>query len=492
MALRNVPIRRKVLIMLLLMSLVVMLMMRVAFFTYEYLTFRDTIGSRLKIMGRVIASNSTAALAFDNPDDATEILSALGADPDIVAAAVYDHNGRLFARYPVKREAEKFPSQPEADGYRYRDGADVGWQPIVVEQRRLGTLYLRFESDAMIHHWLAGSLKLGASIMAVVLLLAYVVARFIQRQISLPILELSVAAKEIAERRDYSARAKQHGNDELGQLTGAFNQMLDQIEARDREISGLNQDLEQRVEQRTAQLEAANRELEAFSYSVSHDLRAPLRHIDGYAQLLQKRIGTKVDDTERRYMTTIISSSKGLGTLIDELLAFSRMGRAELRQTQVNSQAMVEEVQRDLQPDVQGRQVEWHIGQLPEVLGDPAMLRQVWRNLLGNAVKYTRGRDLAVIEVKHQETDNEHVFEVRDNGAGFEMEYVKKLFGVFQRLHSASEFEGTGIGLANVRRIIERHGGRVWAEGAVGRGATFYFSLPKAVRPTAGNSPSPS
>jgi light-regulated signal transduction histidine kinase (bacteriophytochrome) len=248
----------------------------------------------------------------------------------------------------------------------------------------------------------------------------------------------------------------------------------------------------QKVQASNQQLQAANKELESFSYSISHDLRAPLRHIDGFAGLLTKHAGETLDEKGRRYLATISASAKRLGQLIDELLVFSRMGRTELRQTPFDSREIIDEVIRELQPDLQGRQVEWHIGNLPRVQADPAMLRQVWANLLGNAVKYTRNRPIARIEIEQKQNGTgETVFAIRDNGAGFDMQYASKLFGVFQRLHTATEFEGTGIGLANVHRIVQRHGGRVWAEGAVGEGATFYFSLPTSGSTPLNSPPSP-
>ncbi|HET6514430.1 MAG TPA: PocR ligand-binding domain-containing protein [Thermodesulfovibrionales bacterium] len=236
---------------------------------------------------------------------------------------------------------------------------------------------------------------------------------------------------------------------------------------------------EEALQRTNEKLEEANRELESFSYSVSHDLRAPLRHMAGFVELLQKRLQEHPDKRIHHYMAVIAGAAKKMGTLIDDLLAFSRMGRTEMQMKRINLNNLTRGVLRELQHEVKGRDIEWKIDDLPEVSGDRSLLRLALVNLVSNAVKYTRTRPRTEISIGCEDRGDEFVFFVKDNGVGFDMEYANKLFGVFQRLHSHEEFEGTGIGLANVRRIILRHGGRTWAEGAEGQGATFYFSLPR-------------
>jgi len=265
--------------------------------------------------------------------------------------------------------------------------------------------------------------------------------------------------------------------DSLRQTRDNLQLEVEQRRLRENEIRKLNQELGKRA----AELEATNKELESFAYSVSHDLRAPLRHIVGYAELLQRQASSLLDEKSQRFIRTILDSAKRMGNLIDDLLAFSRIGRAETRTTEVDLKQLVEEVVAEIGQDTKNRDIAWKIGPLPACRGDRSMLRLVVVNLVSNAVKFTRMRRPAEIEIGCADPNqNEVEVFVRDNGAGFDMEYESKLFGVFQRLHLPEQFEGTGIGLATVQRIIHRHGGKVRGEGAVDRGATFYFSLPNS------------
>jgi light-regulated signal transduction histidine kinase (bacteriophytochrome) len=263
--------------------------------------------------------------------------------------------------------------------------------------------------------------------------------------------------------------------DDVEALSVAFVESLNRRRAEKR-ISELNDNLTHHV----LQLEAVNKELETFSYSVSHDLRAPLRHITGFVELLNGKDSTGLDEKSRHYLQVISESARKMGALIDDLLAFSRMGRAEMMHGVIDFGTLVRDVVRELAEDAGGRKIAWKIGPLPMVEGDSAMLRLMMVNLISNALKFTRSSSEAKIEIgaTTDHPDETHFF-VRDNGVGFDMKYVDKLFGLFQRLHDPAEFEGTGVGLANVQRIIHRHGGRIWAESRVDGGAVFWFSLPK-------------
>ncbi len=303
------------------------------------------------------------------------------------------------------------------------------------------------------------------------------VVAFVSARITRPLSQLTAASEAIAG-GEYSRRVPVNRGDEIGRLSAAFNAMTEQVEQSHRELEHRVADRTAALQQHAAELATVNRELEAFSYSVSHDLRAPLRHISGFAMMLEESALQSLDANGRRLLATIRAAATRMGRLIDDLLSLSRVGRTELARSNVDLDRLGRDVQVEVSRDLNGRHVDWRLHDLPTVHGDPALLRLVLVNLLSNAVKYSAPRTRAEIEVGSIAGNAETIVFVRDNGVGFDMEYVDKLFGVFQRLHNSDEFEGTGIGLANVRRIVQRHGGRTWAEGRVDAGATFYFSLP--------------
>jgi signal transduction histidine kinase len=299
------------------------------------------------------------------------------------------------------------------------------------------------------------------------------VTLFFVHSITAPVLNLVSVAKQVR-LGDLSKRALILSKDEIGELSRSFNDMIAALQES-------HKNLERKVAERTEQLEASNKDLEGFAYSVSHDLKAPLRSIEGFSQILEEDHSGKLDDEGKRVITTIRTSTKQMATLIDDLLSFSRLGRQEIKMADVDMTALAKTVFDEFKLVNQQRSIQFTCDDLPPAHVDPVMIRQVWVNLLSNAIKFTGKKDNATITIASKVTDKDNIYYIKDNGAGFDMKYVAKLFGVFQRLHDSQDFEGTGIGLSLVARIVKKHGGNVWAEGVVGQGATFYFSLPKQV-----------
>lgn len=483
MALKDLPIKSKLMRVFLLTSCSVLCLTCTAYFAYEFFTFRHTMVRQLSTLGKVIASNSTAALAFDSREDAHEILSAIKADPHIVSAALFDEKGELFTHYPEELSPESFAPVENQSGYYYERSFLLGYEPVVQGERKLGTLFLKSEMgaiyDRLTLYGIIAVLVIGLS-----LLLSYLLSRRLQKEISAPILQLAETARAVSDRKDYSVRAKKLSSDEIGLLTDAINHMLSRIEEQTEEITTFNQKLEQRVVERTRELQAANKELEAFSYSVSHDLRAPLRSINGYMTIFSEDYLDKLDSEGKRLVKIILTNGSRMGQLIDDLLAFSQLGRKDLRKGRVSMKALVSDVWNEQCEQETGKKVQFILHDIPPAIGDGVTLKQVWTNLISNACKYSMHKESPQVEVGSFYEDGSVIYFVKDNGAGFEMKYYDKLFGVFQRLHSDEEFSGTGVGLAIVDRIISKHGGVVWAESKVNEGTTFFFALTKVVHPS--------
>lgn len=474
-------IATKLMWMNMLVSAAALLLACAAFVTYDYVAFRRGTVRALSTEAQIIGANSASALLFDDARSASNTLSALSAAHNIIEAGIFTSSGEPFAVYgrAERRDPFPLPAMPAAqtETYWFTHGSLILARRINFHGKPLGTVLIRSDLK-QIDERVRGYALICGLILIACMGAVWLVSSFLRRSISEPVVRLAETARLISQQKDYSLRiAAGAARDEIGGLMRSFNEMLDQIQARDAELLKAHDQLESRVEERTAQLQAANKDLEAFSYSVSHDLRAPLRQVNGFASILIDEYGSRLDAECQRYLALIQKGARTMGQLIDELINMGRIGRQELERKPTPLNEIVEHVVNSLALEIGARAIDFRIGALPTVECDSGLVRQVFINLLSNAVKYTRHQERPMIEVGRFEENGETVIFVRDNGAGFDQKYAHKLFGVFQRLHRAEEFEGTGVGLATVRRIIENHGGRIWAKGEPGKGAAFYFIL---------------
>lgn len=496
MNLRDAPIRKKVMWLMMFTSMVVLFLTTTAFLSYEFVTTRQAVVQNSQTIAQITAAQSSAAVYFEDQKGCVEILAKLKAEPRVLLAALYASDGKLLARYPALEPVRSFPAAPGPGPYAINDAKLDVFAPVLQDGRPVGGFYLQWDLSGTYRR-----LRWYAEMVGLVLLcsigIALGISSWLQGRISMPILELADTAGKVSSSGDYSLRAKKYGRDELGVFTDSFNNMLEQIhsqsealkknqaelkqalqaaEAAAQEVRTLNAELESRVEKRTAELNATNKELEAFAYSVSHDLRAPLRHIDAYAQILDEELGTHPDEA-RQYISRIRFGVQNMGRLVDDLLKLSKIGRVELKFEMVALNSIVEEVLAEMKMETEHRNIEWRIGKLPSASVDRGLMVQVFANLISNAVKYTRTRALATIDIGTEPSNGGVAIFVRDNGVGFNMKYAHKLFGVFQRLHRMEDFEGTGVGLATVQRIVQLHGGKIWVDAEPDKGATFHFTL---------------
>ena len=480
---RSLSIKHKLMWLGILTSASALLLACAAFVAYDVTSFYDDVVRGAKTQARIIGYNSAATILFTDPHSASETLAALSTEPDIIAAGIYTRDGRLFASYPArspsstaKEPLPKFVAQ-RSDGYRFEGGYLELWQQIIFERKVIGTIVIQTSLDNMRVRLLQYS-AIALLVLLISTLGSIAVSLWFQRRISRPISDLATTAKSISRDKDFSVRAPPTDSaDEIGQLVETFNEMLGRIQEQSQELQQSRDQLEQRVVERTAQLESANKELEAFSYSVSHDLRAPLRSIDGFSQAILEDYQDKLDAEGQADLRRVRAATQRMAQLIDDMLDLSRITRAEMRREEIDLSALARSLPAELQRAEPEREVEFVIADGLTANGDAHLMRIALENLFRNAWKFTGKHQKAKIEFAITQNNGKSAYYVRDDGAGFDMAYVNKLFGAFQRLHPVSEFNGTGIGLATVQRIINRHGGRIWAEGAVEKGATFYFTL---------------
>ena len=446
---------------------------------YDLHDAKRAMTQRLQTISGMVAYNSVSAVDFNDPDAAQNVLESLKTRPSVVTAGILV-NGKLFASYrrDDSSQPQPLPAAIGAHGYHFTDDHLFVSQPITSEARHLGTLYLQsdlYEIDQRLRRYGVIIVVVAAAAISFTIL----ISRRLQAGVSGPILDLAAVAQTVSEKNDYAVRAANTRSvAEVEQLVATFNQMLTEIQRQHRELEEARTMLEQRVEERTRELAAANKELEAFSYSVSHDLRAPLRAIDGFSKALIADYADKpLDQRGRHFLERVRAGTQKMSGLIDDMLHLARVTRSDLQRKDVDVTAIAKDVSAELSRRNPDRGVQACVQEGLRAFADAHLLTIVFENLIGNAWKFTAQKNDARIEVGQQNDGDHSVFFVRDNGAGFDMAYADKLFGAFQRLHDDSQFEGTGIGLATVQRIIHRHAGHIWAEAEEHKGAVFYFTL---------------
>ena len=471
------PIKWRLILISVTTSLVGLFVAGVAFITMDQYEAKKNVLSELLVLAEVIANRSTATLIFDDPNLAIKNLSALKAQPGVVSACIYKKTGEIFVKHALKSSGiVTCPPQSPKIGYEFKDSELALIHPIMFERSQIGTLYLHSNLDKLIVRF-NNYLVAVAIIIFLAVCTVFILFVLLQRQISNPITALAKTAAMVSGENDYSVRVQISGEGELRLLAIAFNKMLSTIEARDLALRTINEKLEVRVSERTAELVLANKELESFAYTVSHDLRAPLRAIDGFSQILLDDYHDLLDADGRKFLQSVKQGSRDMNGLIDGLLMLSRSIRGELHRDVLDLSTMARDIIAANRVEEPGRVVECEIMQDITAIGDSRLLKTMLENLLGNAWKYTRTTPEAKIVFATEVKDGETVYFIKDNGAGFDMAYADKLFQPFQRLHRAGEFAGTGIGLATVQRIVHRHSGRIWADSVVGKGATFFFTI---------------
>jgi signal transduction histidine kinase len=478
---RNYSISKKLTWMNMLVSGAALLLACGAFITYDVISIRDGMVYNLSMQAQIVALNSNSALLFNDPQSAENTLSGLKAWPNIFSAGIYSRDGRPFAMYRRGRDSQlaSLPPIPsgEVETHRFERSKVVLVRRILFQGKQTGIVYIQSDLEGLKVR-VAQYLGVAAAVLATSLFAVLLISPIFRRAIAEPIVHLAGIARIVSRDKDYLVRATPTGNrDELSVLVDDFNGMLSQIQERDAALQQAHDEMEQRVEERTKELATTNKELESFSYSVSHDLRAPLRSIDGFSQALLEDYADKLDSSGRDSLQRVRRAAQRMSVLIDDMLNLSRVTRSAMRRERLNLSAVAKSIAAELLEAEPGRKVEFVIENDLNAVGDSQLLRAAMENLLRNSWKYTSAHPCARIEFGKSQQNGKSSFFVRDDGAGFDPRYADRLFGAFQRLHTATEFPGTGVGLATVQRIIHRHGGEIWAEGAVEKGATFYFTL---------------
>jgi signal transduction histidine kinase len=513
MSLADVPIRRKLLASILVTSVVVMLLMLGAFMGYNYSELRKAMVRQITSLGDLVGVNATASLAFANANDAHDVLAALRSQRRVSAAALYDREGHLFAQYPDARLADPLPDTPGAPGYRYGENYLDGFRDVVERDQRLGTLYLRFDQRTVLRDWLSGSLPIVAPVSGLVLIVAYFLSLALERQISRPILALAGTAKQVTARHDFSLRAEQHGHDEIGALTIAFNGMLLAIEEREHALSTFNEalrlenverrrveaalnnvklELEQKVVARTLELQSAKELAESsdrlkseFLANMSHELRTPLNAIIGFTGTLLMRLGGPLTEVQEKQLGTVQNSARHLLSLINDLLDVAKIesGKLELRIESVSCSGLIEEIVGTLRPLAEKKHLELR-AELPAedftMKTDRRALSQIIINLANNAIKFTeKGRVIIAASRRRRTSGTFTEISFSDTGCGIRPEDQARLFQAFSQIDASTtrRYEGTGLGLHLSQKLAALLGATISFHSEYGKGTTFVLSI---------------
>jgi signal transduction histidine kinase len=468
---------------------VALLLACAGFFAYDQLTFRQGLVRTLSAQAQIIASNSISALLFNDPESASKTLSALRSSPNIVSAGILTADHKPFAQFAkASDEVVSLPSLPGGDV----EFSQFGRSHLILERKifsdgkAVGFVYLRADLHEIDERFNRYAL-IAVAVLLMSLLVAMLISSAFRRAVAQPIVQLAETAQTVSRDKNYGVRVPPtNAHDELDVLIGSFNEMLKEIQHRDNALQKAHDELEQRVSERTRELESSNRELEAFSYSVSHDLRAPLDTMNGFSYVIWKNAAERLDANSKEALQSIRAASRHMSELIDDLLRLSRVTTSTMQRQQIDLSEFARSIMEELCREEPHRKVEFLSPLDAPAYGDARLLRIVLDNLLRNAWKYTLHHDHALIEFGQKHEDDRTLYFVRDDGSGFDSRAADRLFQPFQRLHSSAEFPGNGIGLATVRRIIQRHGGDVWAEAAVEKGATFYFTLGSGTKAASG------
>lgn len=489
---RNLTIKRKLILIIMVTCVSSLLIAGATFAGYEWMALRQFMARNLTVQTAIIADSCKAAVAFDDAEDAKETLSSLRVHTAVVFGGIYDTSGNLIASYYRYGEDKQVqPTYLKGKGAEFTKGFLTVYKRIILDGEVIGTVCVRSDSGPL-YTMLSTSVKIVLAIILISLAIAYLVSSRLQRVVSVPILNLTGMAKAVSEQRDYSVRGAKTSNDEIGFLIDAFNQMLEQIQARDRALVDANKQLEAKVAERTADLEASveklnssNQQLREFTYIASHDLREPLRKISSFGQLLVASLGDKLDGDDKENLDFMISGAERMQRMVEALLTYSRVTSKAVDMVPVDLNKVVEElleIELAVKVEETGAQIE-----VPEKLHnircDPTQIRQLIQNLIANGLKYQEKGAVPKIIVCSKEVDNSMIrVEVSDNGIGIKEGHFKDLFVMFKRLHSKSEYEGTGIGLAVCKKIVERHGGDIGVTSAYGEGSTFWFTIPAVAK----------